>query len=149
MIPPLGKFGLLPPGIHWATWDEVAAAFGQTAQRRQLLEGLRAATESLIAAGGSVIYLDGSFVTRKVEPEDFDACWSSVGVNPDKLDPVLLDVSDGRRAQKEKFGGELLNAETPADFEGRTFLEYFQQEVRRGVLRRKGIIGIRLRGELS
>lgn len=87
-------------------------------------------------------------MTRKAEPNDFDACWSSVGVDPDKLDPVLLDYSDGRKAQKAKYGGELLIAEAPADLEGKTFLDYFQQEIRRGVLRHKGIIGIRLRAEL-
>jgi hypothetical protein len=61
------------------------------------------------------------------------------------LDPVLLDFSDGRRAQKARFGGELLIAEAPEDLEGKTFLDYFQQEVRRGAMRREGIIGVRLR----
>jgi hypothetical protein len=145
MIPPFEKFGLLPPGIHWAEWDEFAAAFGSTPRRQKLLVGLKAAIDNLAAAGCEAVYIDGSFVTRKAEPNDFDACWSTIGVDPDKLDPVLLDFSDRRRAQKAKFGGELLIAEAPADLEGRTFLDYFQQEIRRGVLRRKGIIGIRLR----
>jgi hypothetical protein len=145
MIPPFEKFGLLPPGIHWVEWDEFAAAFGSTPRRRELLVGLKAAIDNLAAAGCKAVYIGGSFVTRKAAPNDFDACWSSVGVDPDKLDPALLDFSDGRRAQKAKFGGELLIAEAPADLEGKTFLDYFQQEVRRRALRRKGIIGIRLR----
>ncbi len=145
MIPPFEKFGLLPPGIHWAEWDEVVARFGLTPQRLRLLDGFKTALDNLAAAGCQAVYLDGSFVTRKVEPEDFDACWSSVSVVPEKLLPVLLDFSDGRRAQKARSGGELLIAEAPADLEGQTVLDYFQHEVRRGVVRRKGIIGIKLR----
>ncbi|MGH9799145.1 MAG: hypothetical protein ACRD82_02180 [Blastocatellia bacterium] len=62
-----------------------------------------------------------------------------------------LDFQDnrfagGRKAQKARFGGELLIAEAPADLEEKTFLDYFQHEVRRGLLRRKGIIGIRIGG---
>lgn len=144
MIPPFEKFGLLPPGIHWTEWDEFAAVFGTTRGRQKLLAGLRAAIDNLAVAGCSTVYIDGSFVTRKTEPNDFDACWSSIGVDPEKLDPVLLDFSDKRRKQETRFGGELLIAEAPADLEGKTFLDYFQQEVRRGLLRRKGIIGIRI-----
>ena len=145
MIPPFEKFGLLPPGIHWVEWGGFAAAFGSTPGRQKLLAGLKVVIDNLAAAGCPGVYVDGSFVTRKTEPNDFDACWSSIGVDPENLDPVLLDFSDGRRAQKAKFGGELLIAEAPADLEGKTFLDYFQHEVRRDVLRRKGIIGIKLR----
>ena len=146
MIPSFEKFGWLPPGIHWAGWDEVVDRFGSTPHRLRLLEGFKLALDNLMEAGCQAVYLDGSFATHKVEPGDFDACWSSVGVAPEKLFSELLDFSNGRQAQKARFGGELLVAEAPADLEGKTFLDYFQHEVRRGVLRRKGIIGIRLRG---
>lgn len=45
------------------------------------------------------IWLNGSFVTAKDEPTD--------DVDLDALDPVLLDLSDHRAAQKARFGGEL------------------------------------------
>jgi hypothetical protein len=51
--------------------------------------------------------VNGSFVTAKEEPADFDACWDSQGVDLDALDPVLLDLSAGRASQKARFGGEL------------------------------------------
>ncbi len=126
----------------------IVERFGVTAGRQRLLVGLREAIDILAAAGCQAVFINGSFVTRKAEPNDFDVCWSSVGVDPERLDPVLLDFSDGRKAQKARFGGELLIAEAPADLEGKTFLDYFQQEVRRGALRRKGIIGIKLRAEV-
>lgn len=144
MIPPFAKFGLLPPGIHWTTWEEFSQHFGFTARRQTLLVGLKAALASLADAGCQAVYIDGSFVTRKAEPNDFDGCWSGVGVDPAKLDPALLDFTNDRRAMKEKFGGELFVAETPADLEGRTFLDFFQAEIRRQMRVRKGIIGIKL-----
>src|SRR3546814_6451323 len=62
--------------------------------------------ETLRRAGCRVMFLDGSFVTDKELPEDFDGCWDAHGVNAIALDPVLLDFEDSRARQKEKFGGE-------------------------------------------
>jgi hypothetical protein len=60
---------------------------------------------------------------------DFDACWDVVGVDASLLDPVLLDFDDGRRAQKERFGGELFLANAQADAEsGALFLDFFQRD---------------------
>jgi len=70
------------------------AAFGTTQWRRQLLSGLRAALEALRVAGCRRAYVDGSFVTAKEVPGDFDGCWEAEDVDPDALDPVLLDFLD-------------------------------------------------------
>ena len=142
MIPPLTREGLLPPGIHWATWDEFATRFGGTIEREQMLTGLWAAMENLTQAGCQAIYIDGSFVTRKTKPNDFDACYYLRGINFDLLDPILKDFSERRRAMKEKYKGELFVAEMPADFEGHVFIDYFQRDKKTG--KRKGIVGINL-----
>ena len=144
MIPPLDGLGRLPPGIHPATWDEVAAAFGGTAWRDRLLSGLHQAITSLKRAGGGLVYIDGSFVTAKTDPGDFDACWEEVGVDPNLLDLTLLDFSNKRAAQKAKFGGELFPASIPADPSGISFLRFFQ--VDRATGDAKGIVAIDLRG---
>jgi len=52
------------------------------------------------------VWLNGSFATSKDEPGDFDACWDTDGVDLDALDPVILDLSAGRSAQKTRYGGE-------------------------------------------
>jgi hypothetical protein len=52
-----------------------------------LIEGLAAALEDLSAAGCRRVYINGSFVTGKEAPEDYDLCWSIDGVNPEKLNP--------------------------------------------------------------
>ena len=77
-----------------------------TPRRQELLSGLRTALEHLKVAGCRTVYLNGSFVTGKRIPGDFDACWKEEGVNPDLLDPVLLIFDDSRSAQKRKYAGE-------------------------------------------
>ena len=61
-------------GIHRATWDEVAATFGYTAWGRRPLGGVEMAIDSLRRAGCLTVYIDGSLVTNKNAPNDFDAC---------------------------------------------------------------------------
>ena len=142
MIPSFDERGNLPPGIHSATWDEIVERYATNERREQLLDGLRAAIESLHAAGCSCVYLDGSFVTDKELPGDFDACWEASGVDPDLLDPVLLDFSDRRAAQQARYGGELFPADVAAEPSGTLFLDYFQRDRITG--EPKGIIAIDL-----
>ena len=141
MVPPLSSSGLLQPGIHWATWAEVEERFASTEWRRTLLDGVRRAVESLKEAGCRTLYLDGSFVTSKNHPGDFDGCWDPDGVDARKLDPVLLTFGNRRAAQKAKYHGELFISSSPADG-GLTFLDFFQRDKATG--HPKGIIGIDL-----
>jgi hypothetical protein len=85
--------------------------------------------------------LDGSYITDKDVPGDFDACWDPIGVNPAGLDPVLLDFSHRRFSQKKKYGGEFFPSSAKADGT-RTFEEFFRIDKYTG--KAKGIIRIRL-----
>ena len=123
MIPQFDADGLLPPEIHRATWDEVTAKFGNTPWRRQILDGLEMAIDSLRRAGCRTVYIDGSFVTNKEIPNDFDA---------------------GRAAQKGRYLGELFPASAGATAEGISFLEFFQTDRETG--RIKGIVAVDLGG---
>lgn len=142
MVPPFNDIGTLPPGIHLATWQEIADRFGGTTRRRRLLDGLLLAVRSLHQAGCRRIYIDGSFVTSKAMPGDFDACWDIDGVEPTLLEPVLLTFDQGRKAQKAAYGGELFPAQVPADEAGTVFLDFFQIDKRTG--RQKGIVLLEL-----
>src|SRR5947209_15931952 len=75
VIPVFDSSGKLPPGIHTAAWKQIVARLGFTARRKQLLKGLREALGLLKFAGCRFVYVNGSFVTSKPEPADFDACW--------------------------------------------------------------------------
>jgi hypothetical protein len=143
VLPDLQSDGTLPPGVHWAdSWKELEKMFGANPHRRRLLAGLREAAENLRRAGCKNIFVDGSFVTAKQMPNDYDACWDVVGVNPNDLDPILLDFSNQRAAQKARFGGELFPAEWSNGRTGMTFLEFFQVDKSSG--NPKGIVGIDL-----
>lgn len=144
VTPKLLTDGNLPAGIHWASWDEIWTSFGCTTWRRYLLAGFRAAVDSLKASGCQTVFLDGSFVTEKEVPDDYDACWEVVGVDPTLLDPVLLTFDPGRATQKAKYLGELFIASDIADSNGRAFFEFFQIDKDTGSL--KGIIALDLGG---
>lgn len=143
MIPDFNEFGLLPVGIHTAEWSEIAARFGANGHRRTLLRGLRRALEALRSAGCTTAYLDGSFVTAKSSPADYDLCWSIVGVDANALDPILLTFDEGRRAMKAKYMGDLFPAEIPEGISGRVFIDFFQIDKQSG--NAKGILMIDLR----
>lgn len=144
MIPPFDESGKLPRGIHQATWREFVERYGTSDRRRELLEGLRRALVSLREARCLRAYIDGSFVTAKKRPGDFDACWEAGGVDPDILDPALLTFTNGRAAQKARFGGELFPAEAAAEPHSTRFLEYFQRDKLTGEA--KGIVALELEG---
>lgn len=145
MIPALeADTGNLPPGVHDATWEEVATRYGYNPVRLDQLAGLKLALESLKSAGCRRVYLDGSFIGAKPEPGDFDLAWQLAGTNIALLDPVLLDFTDRLRAQKAKYRGECFPAEAPADLLGTTCLDFFQ--LTRDPARTKGIIALDLGG---
>lgn len=142
MIPPFDSDGLLPEGIHEALWGEFEERFGFNEHRRSLIDGLSRAIDSLASAGCTNIYVDGSFVTAKVSPNDFDCCWDVDGVDADLIDTVFFDFSNLRAAQKARFGGELFPAQVTEGASGATFLEFFQIDKDTGAA--KGIIKIEL-----
>ena len=139
-----GIDGLLPPGIHWTNWEDFSRKFGGNPWRQKLLSGLRAALENLKDAGCRTVYVNGSFVTDKVLPNDYDACWEEEGVDPEALDPVLLTFDPGRATQKAKYMGELFPASVIASSEGLSFLQFFQTDKNTG--KPKGIVAIDLDG---
>src|SRR5262249_34382437 len=112
---------------------EVIQRFGTNAHRLHLISGLQAGVAALAAAGGTTLYLDGSFVTAKDLPGDYDACWEVAGVSVAAIDPVLIDFDNGRAAQKAKYFGEYFPAHYPAALAPlRTFLEFFQVDKHTG-----------------
>src|SRR3546814_16344804 len=71
--------GVLPPGVHFASLEEIEKRFATNERRRSLFKGITEVAETLRRAGCRVMFLDGSFVTDKELPEDFDGCWDAHG----------------------------------------------------------------------
>lgn len=133
--------GRLPPGIHSMSWSEAEKLLAFNPRRKKLMKGLLDACREFRRAGATSFYVDGSFVTKKPNPSDWDGCYTSAGIDPNLLDPVFLDFSDDRAAQKAKFLGEAFPAETAAVAFGEPYLSFFQQ-TKNG--KTKGIVEIDL-----
>lgn len=143
LIPlPGSPWPLLPPGIHQATLEEVELAFATNAWRRQLFSGLVDAAGRLRTAGCQTIFLDGSYVTGKPRPGDFDCCWDPAGVSRLNLDPVFRNFKNGRAAQKRAFKGEFFPSSMFCVDVGKGFIDFFQLDRFTG--KKKGIISISL-----
>lgn len=140
MIP--NEWQTLPPGIHGADWEEIVQVLGFSERRQELLSGLYLGLRALKAAGCQVAYIDGSFTTGKPVPGDFDVCYELTGMKRELMDEVLLDFSNFRQRQKEKFGGEFFPAAAKATPSGTHYLEFFQRN--KHSQQPKGIIAINL-----
>src|SRR5579872_3550918 len=127
VIPEFNKQGYLPPGSPYkANWAEFEARFGTNDHRRRLLVGLKEALENLKEAGCRQVYVDGSFITDKSLPADWDACWDIEGVNSRLLDPVIIDADFNPDRLKAKYSGDLF-LQAPR-LPGGNFVRFFQTD---------------------
>ncbi len=123
MIPRLNENGYLPRGIHKATVQEIKRRFGRgSTQRVELFEGITSVVRLLRRHKGSVrgLLLDGSYVTSKEQPEDFD-CIVILGESFDFGSP---EAGRLRRA-KELFNGHVLAVMETDAGERRRLVEFF------------------------
>jgi uncharacterized protein DUF6932 len=141
VLPDFDGNGALPLGIHTASWEEIVARFGWTSHRMDLLAGLADVLAALGSAGCRLAYLDGSFVTDKEVPGDYDLCWEMDGVDLYKLDPIVQDVAPPRAAQQARFRGDILPNVREGN-SGAPFVEFFQRNKVTGGS--KGIVAINI-----
>ncbi len=143
MIPELDEIGNLPPGLHKASWREIVQQYGYTKHRKNILGGLKRVLDNLKQAGCKRAYLDGSFITSKQKPGDFDLCYEIDGVKGELLDPILRDrkyLLPPREAQKKHYFGDILpTRKHPKEWD---LLAFFQVDKHTG--KQKGIIVITL-----
>ncbi len=133
MIPNFNDIGNLPAGMHQATWEEFYERFGYTPHRRKLLDGLELAMRQLRDVGCKCIWVDGSFVTAKERPGDYDACFLEDGMDDwpiIELKTCFLDSTSER--QLKRYGGEFFSSTLIVGSDDkiprRKYLEYFQSD---------------------
>jgi hypothetical protein len=129
VIPDLNQTGLLPPGIHQASVEELKARFAvfdRSDARFRLFKRLEAFIEQARRSGiVKRLLVVGSFVTAKAEPNDFDCLLVfSSSIVGQELAPVQYNLLS-RRMARRLYGGDV----TPA-LEGSAalaeYLEFFQ-----------------------
>jgi hypothetical protein len=135
--------GNLPKGVLVMTIDEFELKFGFNDYRKKLIVGLKLGISHLKNCGCKTIYIDGSFVTKKEFPGDFDACWDATGVDINKLKReygIILDFLNERANQKSLYLGEFFPAQAPADH-SLIYFHFFQKDKDNNP---KGIVQINL-----
>jgi hypothetical protein len=142
MIPDFKEDGNLPVGIHEATLEEFKKRFAHTIWRNQLYDKLLRLIEDLKTIGCKTVYIDGSYVTTKEVPGDYDACWENIGVDEDALvlNPAL--TFERRELQEEWYGADVFPARVEEAASGLLFLDFFQVDKATGF--RKGIVKIEI-----
>lgn len=77
MIPALDEHGLLPPGIHDCSVDDLRHAFGTSHRRMDLIGQLDRfiITDYMRMKPGCPLIIDGSFVRKKEIPRDIDVAF--------------------------------------------------------------------------
>src|SRR5258705_81832 len=146
-IPTLNQDGLLPPGVHDCTLNEIRSQFGsfrKSDRRPRLFALLESFVAEAIAVGlVRALIVDGSFVTEKHDPNDIDLI---VVVAPEHdftsdITPRAYSVMS-KKSVRRRFGFDLLVARENS-VEHNDWVEFFQQ-VRLEPGRRKGILRLRL-----
>jgi hypothetical protein len=144
MMPFEPSTGYLPEGVHNMALGEFMHSFVWNGWRRLLCSGLARAIASLQVAGCRAVIVDGSFVTAKDMPGDWDAAFDPVGVDPAQLDPILIKHDDGRKAMRAKYLGDMFPWSAVAcGASGSIYHQFFQKD-RAG--QPKGIVELKLRG---
>lgn len=142
MIPDFLDDGYLPEGLHFATEAEVIFRFGSnTPRRRRLALRLRRWVELARAVSASRLFVNGSFVTAKPEPNDVDAVvWLPADfvtrVSNGNLEAIELETMLLIRRPEEIFA-----AEDRRDWDD--WLDFFSR-TREPDGRRKGVVEIEI-----
>lgn len=146
-IPPLNANGLLPPGIHETTLDEIRDRFGVfrgNEQRPRLFVSL---AELVAAMQRSTLFeallVDGSFVTAKLTPNDMDIIAVLQPGHDFERDLLMSEYALVSRAMlRRRFRFDVVVAEK-ASAVYTTYIEFFSR-VRESPELRKGILSITL-----
>lgn len=94
----------MPPGIYGATMSEIEARFTQNERRRALFAGLRRVICILAGCGCPEVFLDGSFITHKAEPDDYDLCYEPAGMHATES---LHEFLSSRGSRKADYFGDI------------------------------------------
>ena len=144
-IPDFEQDGLLPPGVHDCSIDEVRSRFGTfrgSDRRARLFETLEQYLKEARSAGlVAAVIIDGSFVTGATDPNDVDLVVLLRHDHDFKADlrPFEYNVVSRRLARKRYQLDVLVAAEGSAP--AAEYVQFFEQ-VRGLPGRRKGLLRV-------
>jgi len=131
-IPPFQASGALPPGDHEATLGEIEERFCLNYRRRKIYQGLTYVAGELVSHNVSKIWVDGSFVTEKVNPRDVDVAYEV----PDGADPDDWGwLSPARQHDLKKFHSVHLFPDWPGQPQMKDFFSRDENGNLKGIIR--------------
>ena len=113
------------PALTWISLSEFLAKYSTNAHRARLVEGLLKACAELRRHGCNAVYVGGSFVDNKTYPDDYDACFDTVGLSS-AVDPIIYDDTYASQ-RKEKYLGDWKPARL-VDGAPSKWLRYFAED---------------------
>jgi hypothetical protein len=142
MIPDFNDSGLLPAGIHLCTLEEIEASFVYNNRRRQLFEGLLLLISDLKSVHAPAIFVDGSYVSAKTQPNDIDVCWEEGSGTNYEYELAHLPILFNRNQAKAKYKADLFPAYLKETASGKLFIDFFRTDKQTG--EEKGILKLEL-----
>lgn len=132
----------MPPGVHTVTLTEVENKFAYNVRRKALSAGLSNVIRILKEANCLEVFLDGSYITTKEEPDDYDLCFEPTDLQPTEELRALLSAKENR---KTEYLGDIFARlpEPPYFFD---YVTNWQRDGRNDDVI-KGILRIELRGQ--
>lgn len=138
-LPEFREDGWLPNGHHGADWEEIVARFGGRpgSRRERLTAKLSYLWEALHAAGiPGTILLDGTYISAKPEPGDFDILLigpANIQMRKD-TEPNLASLLDASSAEERGYSLFFIPADSPAKEMLCTLWDFSKEGVAKGVV---------------
>jgi hypothetical protein len=82
------------------TFTDFEQEFGTNEWRKERIRNALIFFEIFLACGCRTVYIGGSFVSKKIHPDDIDLCFDLQHVNYDKLAEVFPDFFDFNKIGK-------------------------------------------------
>jgi hypothetical protein len=86
------------------TYEDFVQHFGTTQYRMEQIQNSIPYFQIFHSCGCEIVYVDGSFVSKKKKPEDIDICFDITGIKEEKIlrdFPKFLDINERGRIRRE------------------------------------------------
>lgn len=125
-IPDLNQNGLLPRGVHDCTLEEISDLFAANQHRRRIFRNFVGCLDQEVRPlFVQPIFVDGSFVTDKDDPEDIDIVLDLRGAADDQKWRGLMFMNQNQHRFLHKYNVHFwINFDAPQSSDFSVFFQY-------------------------
>lgn len=140
MVPEYRPDGFLPIGIWSSSLEEIKERYTYNIFRKTLFNKLLVLIDDLKRIKCNRIYIDGSFITTKLKPNDIDVCWEEGTGSNYNLEKGGLPILFDPPFAKAFYGLDIFPARYMESSSGILFIDFFQRV--KYSTEKKGIIAL-------